>query len=83
MIHDNDSESKTVSPAKDLAARRHGRMGLTISWESIPWWGIIILIVCVLTVYSMLNSARYLEAINFILDLPWNRQALGRVEVED
>jgi ABC-type amino acid transport system permease subunit len=69
--------------ALDADARHRGRMGLAISWETIPWWGIIILIVGIIVTYSMLTSTRYIDAIYFIFDLPWNKQALGKVEVGD
>ncbi len=70
-------------PALDPKARRRGRMGLAISWETIPWWGIIILIVGVIVGYSILTNARYIDAIYFILDLPWNQQELGKAKVGD
>jgi polar amino acid transport system permease protein len=63
--------------------RRRGRIGLTIPWEHIPWWGIIILIVGVIVGYSMFTNVRYIDAMRFILDLPWNRNAVARTTVED
>jgi len=75
-------EQPDLSPL-DAQARHRGRMGLAISWETIPWWGIIILIIGVIVTYSVLTNARYQDAIYFIFDLPWNRQTLGTVEVGD
>lgn len=63
--------------ASDARARDHGRIGLTPSWRSIPWWGVIILIAGALVSYSMLTNARYQDAIYFIFDLPWNRSGLA------
>jgi ABC-type amino acid transport system permease subunit len=72
--------SQTASLTLDTAARHRGRMGLAVPWENIPWWGIIILIVGVILGYSVLTSTRYLDALYFIFDLPWNKQALARDE---
>jgi ABC-type amino acid transport system permease subunit len=69
--------------ALDAGARHRGRMGLAISWENIPWWGIIILIVGVIVGYSVLTSSRYIDAIYFIFDLPWNKEALAKMEAGD
>jgi polar amino acid transport system permease protein len=54
-----------------------------IPWEHIPWWGIIILIVGVIVGYSMLTNVRYIDAMRFILDLPWNRNAIARTTVNE
>jgi len=66
--------------ALDTDVRHRGRMGLSISWETIPWWGIIILIVGVIVTFSVVTNSRYIDAIYFIFDLPWNKQALGKVQ---
>jgi polar amino acid transport system permease protein len=42
---------------------------------------IIILIVGVLVGYSVLTNSYYLDALYFIFDLPWNKQAVGRSDV--
>jgi len=54
---------------------------MAIPWENIPWWGIIILIVGVIVGYSVLTNSYYLDALYFIFDLPWNKQALGKSDV--
>ncbi|MGA9532949.1 MAG: amino acid ABC transporter permease [Anaerolineales bacterium] len=66
---------------QEKEATRRGRMGLTLSWDSIPWWGVIILMVGVIVGYSMLTNSRYLDALYFIFDLPWNREAISRGDV--
>jgi ABC-type amino acid transport system permease subunit len=58
-------------------------MGMAIPWENIPWWGIIILIVGVIVGYSVLTNSYYLDALYFIFDLPWNKDAAGRSNVGD
>lgn len=80
---DNKLGAQPPDPSSDAAARHRGRMGLAISWETIPWWAIIILIVGIIVSYSVLTNTRYLDAIYFIFDLPWNRQALGKAQVGD
>lgn len=58
-------------------------MGMTIPWENIPWWGIIILIVGVIVGYSVLTNSYYLDALYFIFDLPWNKETVGKSPVGD
>lgn len=65
----------------DEKARQRGRIGLMIPWQNIPWWGVIILIIGVIVGYSTLTDARYLDAISFIFDLPWNRESISRSTV--
>jgi polar amino acid transport system permease protein len=61
--------------------RRRGRMGLAISWENIPWWGIIIIIIGVFVFYSALTNTRYVDALRFIFDLPWNKVIAAKGDV--
>jgi ABC-type amino acid transport system permease subunit len=81
MTSDKEPGSKPPSLTADVAARRRGRMGAAIPWENIPWWGIIILLVGVIVGYSVLTNSYYLDALYFIFDLPWNKQALGNSDV--
>ncbi len=67
----------------DDKARKHGRMGLTPSWDNIPWWGIIILIVGVIVGYSALTNSYYQDALYFIFDLPWNKDIVKKIDVRD
>jgi ABC-type amino acid transport system permease subunit len=83
MTSEEKPGSSLASPAADAAVRRRGRMGLAVPWENLPWWLIIILIVGVFVGYSVLTSTRYLDALYFIFDLPWNKQALARLEKRD
>jgi ABC-type amino acid transport system permease subunit len=53
-------------------------LGLAIPWENLPWWGIIILLVGVFVGYSALTSTRYVDALTFILDLPWDRDVISK-----
>ncbi len=82
MASDKVPGSQTASLTLETAARHRGRMGLAVPWENIPWWGIIILIVGVIVGYSVFTSTRYLDAIYFIFDLPWNKQGLVKLEKE-
>ena len=83
MASDNASGSPPNRDLVDVSARRRGRMGLTITWENIPWWGIIILLVGVFVGYSALTSTRYVDALRFIFDLPWTRDVVARDEVAE
>jgi polar amino acid transport system permease protein len=79
---DNQEPIREDTPL-DEQHRQRGRIGLTIPWEHIPWWGIIILIVGVIVGYSMLTNVRYIDAMRFILDFPWNRNAVARTTVDE
>lgn len=81
MTSDKVPGSRPASIVVDAGVRRRGRMGLAVPWENIPWWGVIILLVGVIVGYSVLTSSYYLDALYFIFDLPWNKQALGKVAV--
>ncbi len=38
------------------------------SWERVPWWAIIIIVLGVFVGYSMLTSEAYLKVLNFVMD---------------
>lgn len=67
----------------DAKTRRRGRMGLAPSWEHLPWWGIIILIVGVIVGFSVFTSARYQDALSFIFDLPWHKGVVKELRARD
>lgn len=48
----------------------------------VPWWIIIIAIVGVVVAFSIFTNIYYLDAMYFILDLPWNRDEVGEMPVE-
>jgi len=48
-----------------------------IPWGDVPWWAVIVLIVGFFVSYSMLTNVKYIEALTFILDMPWHKKALG------
>ena len=48
----------------------------------IPWWGVIVALVGLVVAFTVLTDARYLDAIYFIFDLPWNKALVGEVPVE-
>ena len=81
MATDKEPGSQPSSLALDETTRRGGRMGAAIPWESIPWWGIIIVIVGVIVGYSVLTNSYYMVALDFIFDLPWNRDTVGKSAV--
>ena len=43
---------------------------------NLPWWAVIILIVGVLIGFSVLTNVKYIDALEFILDLPWTKESL-------
>jgi His/Glu/Gln/Arg/opine family amino acid ABC transporter permease subunit len=48
----------------------------------VPWWGVIIALVGLVVAFTVLTDARYLDAIYFIFDLPWNKALVGEVPIE-
>ena len=85
MESDAASKSSGMPPGlgPDMVARRRGRTGLAIPWESIPWWGIIVITVGVIASFSALTNTRYIDALYFLFDLPWNKSIVARGEVDD
>jgi ABC-type amino acid transport system permease subunit len=82
MASEDVSESQPASLVPDVEARRRGRMGLAIPWDNIPWWGIIIIIVGVIAGFSALTNTRYIDALYFLFDLPWNKSVLAKDDVD-
>lgn len=80
MTSGNTPAPPGSSLSLDQAARRRGRLGLAIPWEQLPWWGIIVVLVGVFVGYSTLTNTRYVDALKFILDLPWDRDIAVRGE---
>lgn len=75
------SEDASESLTPDLRARRRGRTGLVIPWDNIPWWGIIVIMVGVIAGFSVMTNTRYIDALYFIFDLPWNKNVVARTQV--
>ncbi len=83
MSLSNEPGPQPVNLIPDDKARKHGRLGLTPSWEHIPWWGIIIIIVGIIVGYSTLTNTYYQDALYFIFDLPWNRDVVKKLDSDD
>ena len=85
MESDDASKSSCLPPGlgPDMVARRRGRTGLAIPWESIPWWGIIVITVGVIAGFSALTNTRYIDALYFLFDLPWNKSIVARGDVDN
>lgn len=50
------------------AKARHGRLlPISIPWERIPWWAVILAIVGITVAWSVLTSEAYIKAIRFVL----------------
>ena len=79
----NESGPLPESNSKKDSKRINNRPGLLIPWGDIPWWAVIVLIVGFLVGFSMLTNIKYIEAITFILDLPWHKEELQDAEIAD
>lgn len=67
---------------REVQPRRASTEALFDLLGDIPWWGVIVAIVGVVVAYAVLTDARYLDAIGFLLDLPWNKARIAQVPVE-
>lgn len=48
----------------------------------VPWWMVIIAIVGLVIGLSVITNYYYLDAMYFIMDLPWNKDLIGEIPVE-
>jgi polar amino acid transport system permease protein len=48
----------------------------------VPWWAVIIAIVGIVVAFSIFTNVYYLDAMYFILDLPWTKDLAGEMPVE-
>jgi len=69
-------------PTQQVQRRRALTAALLDSLGNVPWWIVIVAIVGLLVSYSVLTDVRYLDAIYFVFDLPWNKTLIGEVPVE-
>jgi len=67
---------------REVRPRRASTEAVYDLLRSIPWWGVIVTVVGVVVAYSVLTDVRYLDAIAFLLDLPWNKARIAEVPVE-
>ncbi len=70
------SKPPADSTGKEIPGSSFDRPGLIIPWKDLPWWAVIILIVGVYIGYIMLTNVKYIEALTFVLDLPWHKETL-------
>ena len=80
------SENKSLSEAKiqktDQESETLKRPSLMGPLLNLPWWAVIILIVGVLIGFSVLTNVKYIDALTFILDLPWHKEALRAESID-
>lgn len=79
----NESGLLTKNDSKKVLRRTNDQPGLLIPLGDIPWWAVIVLIVGLLVSFSMLTNIKYIEALTFILDLPWHKEELQDAEIAD
>lgn len=54
--------------AEARESRRGRLLPLPITWESVPWWAVILAIVGIFVAWSVLTSEAYMRAFAFIID---------------
>jgi polar amino acid transport system permease protein len=64
---------KTAVDPPDIPRKKPS---LIIPWESLPWWAVIVIVVGIFIGYSMLSNVQYIDALTFVLDLPWHKESL-------
>ena len=82
---DQSLSSNTDQTTEETTGSPQNRPGLIIPWREMPWWAVIIIIVGILVGYSMLSNVKYIDALTFILDLPWHKEVLqdGLITVDE
>ncbi len=69
--------TQQVSPRRAVTAALFDWLG------DVPWWVVIVAIIGLVVAFSVLTDIRYLDAIYFLFDLPWNKALVAEVPVED
>jgi ABC-type amino acid transport system permease subunit len=59
------------------------RPGLIGPLMNFPWWAVVILIVGVLIGFTVLTDVKYIDALTFILDLPWTKESLREESINE
>ena len=66
--------------AADTASRKRTFAQVVFGLLSgLPWWIIIVALVGIVVAFSVLTDVRYLDAIYFLFDLPWDRELLAEI----
>jgi len=68
--------SEGKPPLNEPKFEERKRPGLIGPLLSLPWWAVIIFIVGGFIGFSVLTNVKYIDALEFILDLPWNKESL-------
>ncbi|MBC8444879.1 MAG: hypothetical protein H8D77_02025, partial [Chloroflexi bacterium] len=48
----------------------------------VPWWIVIVALVGLVVAYSVLTDVRYMDAVYFLFDFPWDKELIGQVPAE-
>lgn len=72
----NNNDPVSDETASGVPQSSLDRPERVVPWGDIPWWAVIVLIVGVLISYSMLTNVKYMDALTFILDMPWHKAEL-------
>ncbi len=75
MTRNNDDPHSDPAPP-ETSKSPLDKPEMVIPWGEVPWWAVIVLIVGVLISYSMLTNVKYIDALTFILDMPWHKEEL-------
>lgn len=67
---------------QSVESRRAATESLYRWLNRVPWWGVIVAIVGLVVGLSVLSNVKYLDAIYFLFDLPWDRALLAEIPVE-
>lgn len=68
--------------SSDVQPRRASTEGVYRLLRNLPWWAVIIAIVGIVVAFSVLTDARYLDAIYFVFDLPWDKELIAEIPIE-
>ncbi len=67
----------------DQSIEKLKKPGLLGPMLNLPWWAVIILIVGVFIGLSVFTNVKYIDAMTFILDLPWTKESLQEESINE
>jgi His/Glu/Gln/Arg/opine family amino acid ABC transporter permease subunit len=72
-----------MSDTTPATSRRAASEGFYRLLHTIPWWAVIIAIIGIIVAFSVLTDVRYLDAMGFLFDFPWDKELVEGIPVQD
>ena len=82
-MSENKTDPGKIIPQTDQNDLQFKRPGLIGPLLNLPWWAVIVLIVGVFISFSVFTNVKYIDALTFILDLPWHKESLREESITE